>query len=75
LLNAGIGTDIINIKNKNTICSIYLTASNLTDISYQNHLSRLKYVGGNIASRTIGIYNPGRNFTIKLNIPMQQNKN
>ena len=59
LLNMSAGTDIV-IKGKKR-ASIYLLADNLTDSVWQSHLSRLK---------EIGIYNMGRNFTVKLLIPI-----
>ena len=59
LLNMSAGTDIV-IKGKKR-ASIYLLADNLTDAVWQSHLSRLKEVG---------IYNMGRNFTLKLLIPI-----
>ena len=58
LLNMSAGTDIV-IKGKRR-ASLYLMADNLLDTAWQSHLSRLKEVG---------IYNMGRNFTIKLIIP------
>lgn len=55
LLNMSAGTDIV-IKGKKR-ASLYLLADNLLDTAWQSHLSRLKEVG---------IYNMGRNFTVKL---------
>jgi iron complex outermembrane receptor protein len=49
VLNTGIGTDIINKKEK-TIFSVHFAAINLTDAAYQNHLSRLKYAGENLVT-------------------------
>jgi iron complex outermembrane receptor protein len=69
LLNAGIGTDIINKKEK-TILSVHFAGMNLTDATYQNHLSRLKYTDVNMVTGRRGIFNPGRNFSLKLNIPL-----
>lgn len=69
LLNAGIGTDIINRKEK-TILSIHLGGINLTGAAYQNHLSRLKYAGENLVTGRMGIFNPGRNFSLKINFPI-----
>jgi prolyl-tRNA synthetase len=40
------------------------------DISYQNHLSRLKYASENLATGRMGVFNMGRNFSIKLNFPL-----
>ncbi len=70
LLNAGIGSEIVNAKGK-TIFSINFGALNITDKAYQNHLSRLKYGPENPATGRIGIYNPGRNFSIKVAVPLK----
>jgi iron complex outermembrane receptor protein len=68
LLNAAIGGDIIN-KDK-TLFSIFVGANNITDVAYQNHLSRLKYAPENLVTGRTGVYNMGRNFSIKLNVPL-----
>lgn len=68
LLNAGIGTDFVH-KGR-TWASLYLMANNLTDKAYQNHLSRLKYTDINPVTGRQGVYNMGRNFGIKLLIPL-----
>ena len=70
LLNAGIGTDILNRKEK-IIFNIHFAAINLTDAAYQNHLSRLKYAGENMVTGLMGVFNPGRNFSLKINIPLE----
>lgn len=70
LLNAGIGTDIINKKEK-TIFSIHFAGINLSNAAYQNHLSRLKYAGENMVTGRTGVFNPGRNFSLKINIPLE----
>ena len=68
LLNAAVGTDV-RIRNRK-ICSIYLTANNLTDRAYQSHLSRLKYTGLNPVTGREGVYNMGRNIGIKIQVPI-----
>jgi len=68
LWNAGIGTDII--WDKHTLCSIYLNGTNLTDIGYQSHLSRLKYSPVNEVTGRTGVFNMGRNISIKLIVPI-----
>lgn len=68
LVNIGIGTDL-TFKNKAGF-SIYLNCSNLADISYQNHLSRLKYAEENILTGRTGVYEMGRNFSLKLIVPL-----
>jgi len=69
LFNAGIGGEIKN-KTK-TVCSIFIGVNNIADIAYQNHLSRLKYGPENLATGRVGVFNPGRNFSVKLNIPLE----
>lgn len=69
LLNAGLGADIVSRKG-GTLFSLHFAATNLTDMAYQNHLSRLKYTSENMATGRKGVFNMGRNFSIKLNIPL-----
>lgn len=68
LFNIGTGTDIVS-KGK-TLFSLYITAINVGDVAYQNHLSRLKYTDINQATGRMGVFNMGRNFSIKLNVPI-----
>lgn len=72
LVNAGIGTDLVN-KNGKTICNIVLSGDNLGDVAYQNHLSRLKYLDVNNATGRMGVFGMGRNFTFKVNFPLYWN--
>jgi iron complex outermembrane recepter protein len=67
LLNVGAGFTL-QAKQK-AVCSIYLTANNITDAAYQNHLSRLKYTAVNEVTQRAGVFNMGRNFSIKLLVP------
>jgi len=71
LLNAGISGNIVS-KNK-PLFSIYLNATNLTNVAYQNNLSRLKYTDVNPLTGRQGVFNMGRNFSIKLNVPLSFN--
>jgi len=74
LLNMGAGTDFVS--GGKTRLSLFLVANNLTNVAYQSHLSRLKYAETNLATGRAGIYNMGRNFSIKLLIPIDfSNKN
>lgn len=70
LLNVSAGTDIL-LKNGRKLCELYFIADNLLDCGYQSHLSRLKYADINTHTGRRGIFNPGRNFTIKLIFPLQ----
>ncbi len=65
LLNVGFGCSVKSSKKKNFL-SIYFAASNLANTAYQNHLSRLKYASENPLTGRTGVYNMGRNFSIKL---------
>jgi iron complex outermembrane receptor protein len=67
LVNAAAGGDVIS-KEK-TLFSIFIGANNIGDVAYQNHLSRLKYAPENLVTGRTGIFNMGRNFSIKLNVP------
>ncbi|MBS1653752.1 MAG: TonB-dependent receptor, partial [Bacteroidetes bacterium] len=72
LLNAGFGAEIRS-KDK-TLCNIFIGANNITDVAYQNHLSRLKYAPENFATGRMGVFNMGRNFSIKLDLPLDFSK-
>jgi iron complex outermembrane recepter protein len=69
LMNLGIGADFVTAKNK-PLFSLYITGNNITDVAYQNHLSRLKYAAENEATGRRGVFGMGRNFSVKLNIPL-----
>jgi iron complex outermembrane receptor protein len=74
LWNAGIGSGFTN-KKGTTICNLYLMMNNVFDIAYQDHLSRLKYFEPypDDPRGHHGIYNMGRNFSVKLDIPLSWN--
>ena len=67
LLNAGFGGDIAS-KGK-TLFSLYFAAKNITDVAYQSNLSRLKYTAENPTTGRMGVFNMGRNFSVKINVP------
>lgn len=68
LVGAHISADIAS-RGK-TICTLSITGENLGDIAYQNNLSRFKYLAVNNATGRQGVFNMGRNFGIKLNVPL-----
>ncbi len=68
LFNAAAGFTL-NTK-KSELCHFIFSAQNLTDVAYQNHLSRLKYLSTNQATGRNGIYNMGRNFMVKIIFPV-----
>ncbi len=67
LINASMGTDIF--AGKHRICSLILAGTNLGDVAYQSNMSRLKYTDPNNVTGRIGIYNMGRNLSLKLIFP------
>ena len=78
LFNAGVGSDILNRSGKK-LFNIQISGSNITDVAYQSHLSRLKYMDFyinktgqpvNNSGFGSGIYNTGRNISFKINIPL-----
>ena len=71
LINIGMGTQVFN-KGKQ-LFSISLFAQNVTDVAYQNSLSRLKYTDENLLTGRVGVFNMGRNFSLKINVPLQFN--
>ncbi len=73
LFNMAVGSDVKN-KKGSLICSIIFTANNITDRAYQSHLSRLKYAPINYSDGRTGIYNMGRNISIKVLIPLSFKK-
>ena len=65
LLSVGIGADI-KAFGKKDFFNVFISGENLTDVAYQNHLSRLKYAPENSATGRMGVFNMGRNFSVKL---------
>ena len=68
LVNIGSGADFG--KAGQTLFSLYLSLNNVFDVAYQNHLSRLKYTDVNYATGRTGVFNMGRNFNLKLAVPI-----
>ena len=67
LLNTAIGADVMS--KKKTLFTLHLSINNMADVAYQSHLSRLKYTDVNNATGRQGVYNMGRNFAVKVNVP------
>ncbi|MEO8171487.1 MAG: TonB-dependent receptor [Sediminibacterium sp.] len=69
VFNIGTGTEIIS-KGK-PLFSVNLSLNNVFDVAYQNHLSRLKYTDVNVLTGRNGVFNMGRNFSVKINVPLE----
>lgn len=68
LFNFAIGSEF---KDRGrTLFTLHFAVNNITDVAYQNHLSRLKYTAINNVTGRMGVFNMGRNFSVKLNIPL-----
>lgn len=63
LLNLSAGTSLMIKKKK--VADLCISADNLFDKAYQNHLSRLKYADINHATGRMGVYNQGFNICLK----------
>ncbi|MBI2967869.1 MAG: TonB-dependent receptor [Bacteroidetes bacterium] len=85
LFNAGAGFTLVSKSNPTNfpdsaqglmsrpvknILSVYFSVNNIFDTPYQDHLSRLKYAPVNPATGRRGIFNMGRNFSVKVIIPL-----
>ena len=68
LINASVGTDIM--RKGSTLFTLSFSGNNLTDVAYQNHLSRLKYTAVNNVTGRQGVFNIGRSYAVKLNVPL-----
>lgn len=69
LLNLSAGADVMYHKHK--IAELEVALTNLTNRAYQSHLSRLKYTDWNNLTGRQGVFNMGRDFIVKLLIPIQ----
>ena len=69
LFNIGFGTDVVLKERK--LCQVIVSLNNIGDVSYQNHLSRLKYTAENVVTGRVGVFNMGRNFVARLIVPLE----
>ncbi len=68
LFSVGVGGDIVS--KERTTCSVYITCSNLFDTPYMDYMSRFKYYPVNYTTDRVGVFNMGRNISIKLVVPL-----
>lgn len=66
--NLGFGGHVNSQKSE--LFAIYFAVNNMFDKAYQSHLSWLKYAAENQASGRTGVYNMGRNVSIKVVVPL-----
>ena len=72
LFNAGLGGDIMSKGHK--ACQLYLVCNNLLNTAYMDYMSRFKYYPVNYTTGRVGVFNMGRNVSIKLIIPIDIKK-
>ncbi len=68
LLGASVGSQF-KYRGK-VVAEVSIIADNLLDKAYQSHLSHLKYAAENLVTGRTGVFNMGRNFIFKVNIPL-----
>jgi iron complex outermembrane receptor protein len=68
LFNTGIGADFQS--NGRAFCKVYISVNNLFDTPYMDYMSRFKYYPVNYTTGRVGVFNMGRNFSVKVLIPI-----
>ena len=68
LFNAGAGGDI-NVDRK-TVCQLFVICNNLFNTPYMDYMSRFKYLPVNYTTGRVGVFNMGRNLSVKVLIPL-----
>lgn len=68
LFSAGLGGDIV--AHGRTICSAYLICTNLFNTGYMDYMSRFKYDPVNYTTGRVGVFNMGRNVSVKMVVPL-----
>ncbi len=67
LFNVGFGGDVLS-KGKE-LCQVYLICNNLLNKGYMDYMSRFKYYPVNYTTDRVGVFNMGRNLSIKIIVP------
>jgi len=68
LFNAGIGGNLV--AKGRTYAKIFITGNNLLNTVYMDYMSRFKYYPVNYTTDRVGVFNMGRNISLKLIIPL-----
>lgn len=68
LFNVGAGGDIVS--NGKTICRLFIICNNLFNTAYMDYMSRFKYLPVNYATGRVGVFNMGRNLSVKILVPL-----
>ncbi len=73
LLNLGAGGDIQTHKG-HTVARLFLAVNNVLNTTYMDYMNRFKYAPVNPLTGRVGVFNMGRNVSIKLDIPLDFKK-
>jgi len=68
LYSAGLGGSIIS-RNRN-LFQVYINCANLFNTAYIDYMSRFKYYPVNYTTDRVGVFNMGRNVSIKVLVPL-----
>ena len=68
LFNTSMGGDIV-VRGK-TVFKIYISCNNILNTGYIDYMSRFKYFPVNTTTHRVGVFNMGRNLSLKLIIPL-----
>ncbi len=68
LFNAGAGMDVFSKERK--AFSIFVICNNLFNTGYMDYMSRFKYYPVNYNTGRVGVFNMGRNFSVKFVVPI-----
>lgn len=69
LLDASIGATITD-RHQHNLATVQLIMSNIGNVSWQSHGSRLKYLAIHPVTGRQGVFQPGRNLAVKLQWPL-----
>ena len=69
LFNLGAGGDLQTSKG-HTFAKLYFIVNNLFNTTYMDYMNRFKYYAVNPVTNRVGVFNMGRNISIKLIIPI-----
>ncbi len=80
LFNAGFGTDFVQPKTGRVICSLFVNGTNLTNLAYADHLNLAQYFLSHngqlvtVTRQSQGVYNMGRDISVKVVFPFGKEK-
>jgi iron complex outermembrane receptor protein len=69
LFNAGLGGHILRRGGKE-LCQLFIICNNLFNTGYMDYMSRFKYYPVNPLTDRVGVFNMGRNVSLKLILPI-----